>query len=261
MSSIFFSGEKAKQKGNPFNPVLSQSSQPATAMSEYRETTTIEDVTLPEPEPVVTLADLVARIDWNVATADLYSANRAMPANLPQPNIASMPPMLVDSALSSLLSSSIITVPLSEASDTSDRLKALASEGTAADLLRFGRELAVARQERLLGASLDILRESCLRSGFNEVRLHPKEGILVALESGTTHRAVIEIEKASRGQVGVNFDMDGFRGGVCVDRANAIATHASELGLKLDTRNRKRKADSPVADRRNLPIRTGQRNG
>lgn len=229
-------------------------------MSEYRETTTIEEVILPEPEPVVTLAELVSRIDWNVAPTGLHHAGSAVPS-LPKGGIHSLSTNLSDAAVSSLLSSSVITVPVSEAGRTADRLKALASDASPADILRYGRKLAVARQERLMESSLEILRQSCLRSGFDEVRIHPKEGSLVALESGTSHRAVIVIEKAARGQVGVNFDMDGFRGGACVDRANAIATHASELGFKLDTRSRRRKADSPVADRRNLPNRIQQRNG
>lgn len=229
-------------------------------MSEYRETTTVEEVAVPEPEPVVTLAELVGRIDWNVGASNLEGLSQPHPSNS-ESRIDVCSSNLEDPSVSSLFSSEVITIPASKANETSERLKSVAWNGTTEDILQLGRDLAIARQERLLSSSLNILRESCLRSGFDEVRLHPEEGVLVALESGTTHRAVIEIEKAARGQVGINFDMDGFRGGACVDRADSIIGHACELGLKTNTTSKRRKSDSPVAYRRNLPNRTVQRNG
>jgi hypothetical protein len=232
-------------------------------MSEYRKTTTIEEVTLPEPVPVVSMAELVSRIDWNVGRTNLGVPGIGLDAHLESIAVTFHAMGLEETSLSleALLESTVLTIPKSEERAVGRRIRDLLDGGDVAGLLDYGRELAVARQERLMESSLEILRQSCLRSGFDQVRIHPKEGILVALESGTTHRAVIEIEKAARGQVGVNFDLDGFRGGVCVDRTNAIAAHASELGFKLDTRSRRRKADSPVADRRNLPNRTQQGNG
>lgn len=240
-------------------------------MSEILETTTIEDVEAPPPEPLISLTDLLAGVGWlayqgtklavgaTVAGAVLaYKGASATASAINEIRRNRLSCQETDSlvadapdaraAMARLVSASHLDLPEREAELWKAKAERLVAANDKVGVASLARELVMARQDRLQTSLLSLAADSCREIGFTEVALMPANGILVAKNGSGKQRIQIEVAKAKEGEIRLHFDADGFHAGTCVATLDRLMERLRARGVRFGVDGRRRKRQRPVSD-------------
>lgn len=229
-------------------------------MSEIRQTSTLEEIELPEA-PVVSFGELLA---------DLLRTQRgtvcAVGPNVPSfvgkmPSVTSataevkdfpVPAISARDALISMSACKSLEVPVIKQAAVTEHMATLIARNDNAGVARLGQKLVSDRQERVTRALTPKVMKACQTIGFSPKALS-SDTVVVAQRQGSSQRITIEVAKAKSGGVSLHFDAHGFHGDGCVQALDKLEKELQMQGVRYRIENRLRKRERPVYDQRRVP--------
>jgi hypothetical protein len=241
-------------------------------MSETLTTTTIDRIEAPQREPCISLADVLAGISMLAfhgtrlavkgtilgsqlaykgikAGAEAVKANRLRNDEIERMAMGSAS---AGDALKSLASTSGFELLAQEAGGFRSRIQTLVSNNDRLGVATLARELRNASQQRLQANLKQMTAEACRKIGFEAVTLRAHSGILTAQSDHAPGRLDIHFANDDKGGVKLHIDAEGFHGGACVARIDALLDQLSESGVRFGVVDRQRNDRSPAFDGRSI---------
>jgi hypothetical protein len=241
-------------------------------MSETLTTTTIDRIEAPQRESSISLADLLAGIGMLAyhgtrlavkgtvlgtklaykgikAGADAVKANRLRNDEIERMAMGSAS---AGDALTSLASTSGFELLARDAAPLRSRIQTLVATNDRLGVATLARELRNASQQRLQANLKQLTTEACRMIGFEVVTLRAHSGILTAQSNQAPGRLDIQYVSDDQGGVKLHIDAEGFHGGACVARIDALLEHLSKSGVRFGVVRRQRNDRSPAFDGRSI---------
>jgi hypothetical protein len=241
-------------------------------MSEIRKTTTIRRVEAPPPEPIITLADILAGVGWLAVNGAILAAKTGVLAykgiraasssicdnqrtHLTYDDAAKLIRHAQDvrQAITALAEHPNLEIPKARAQLFKTRLEKLAATNDKAGTLTLATELLTTRQDRLHVTLMKLAAETCREIGFSNVRSLRGNGLVIAKSTDGRRTFRVDVEKTRDGGIQINRDSDGFHGGSCAPVHDAFDRVMRARGVRYDSDDRRRKHDRPVAHRGRVP--------
>jgi hypothetical protein len=237
-------------------------------MSETLTTTTIEDVQVQRREPAISLADVLsavgtlayhgtrlsvkgAVIGTRLAAAGIRASATAVKAHrLKSREIDSLvrsAPSAQD-ALLRLSATPGFELPTGSTSVMKARLTKIVANNDKVGVVTLANEILTSSQESLRATVLELAANACRKIGFDAVSLHPQHGLLTAHSGVGPGRFSIEVAKNADGGVQLHVDAEGFNGGSCVVKVDALLSELAAQGVKFGLSKRRRNDRSPAFD-------------
>jgi hypothetical protein len=237
-------------------------------MSETLTTTTIEDINVQRREPAISLADVLsavgtlayqgtrltvkgAVIGTRLAAAGIRAGASAVKARrLKSREIDSVVHSAASAqdALIRLSATPGFELPAESAGVMKARLTKLAANNDKAGVLTLAHEIQASSQESLRATVMELATNACRKIGFEAVSLHPQHGLLTARSGVGPGSLSIEVAKSSDGGVQLHVDADGFHGGSCVVKVDALLAELTAQGVQFSLSKRSRNDQSPAFD-------------
>jgi hypothetical protein len=237
-------------------------------MSETLTTTTIDRIEAPQREPSISLADVLAGIGMLAfhgtrlavkgtilgtrlaykgikAGADVVKAHRLRNDEIER---LAMSSASAGEALKNLASTSGFEVLAQNAGVLRSRIQTLVANNDRLGVASLARELRSVSQQRLQANLKQLTSEACRKIGFEAVTLRAHSGILTARSNQAPGRLDIQFVNDDQGGVKLHIDAEGFHGGACVARIDALLDHLSQAGVRFGVVHRQRNDRSPAFD-------------
>lgn len=235
-------------------------------MSEIRKTNTIRQIEVPSPEPMVTLAEVLAGVGWLAvqgtivaikgirAIANSIRENREV--HLSPDDAAKIVGQSGDArqAIATLANYADLELPKARAALLTTHLEKLATANDKVGTLTLAHQLLAARQDRLHATLLTLAAESCREighlTGLTQVIELPSAGLVIAKSPDGRRLFTVNVEKTHDGGVQIHRDSDGFHGGSCVSAVHEPFDRVMrKKGAKCDSAERRHKQRRPVGHR------------
>ena len=237
-------------------------------MSEVRETTTIESITVPEPEPVLSFAQLLA--DIGPLTRNASALPRLERGGMKRSNAVSFATSsslvqigsLIRHAKTAKEAIQLLSaeIPLNVSSSEANQWKTIlrrASESNDKDTLaRAVAQIAGRQQDRIQQSVISISQKVLAGRGFSSQITNSREGLIVAKRPGSEQTMTIDVSRSNSGEISMKFDLDGFYGEGCIDALNEVQEDLAKAGVRTTTISRQRKDPRAQYDGERLPHNT-----
>lgn len=230
-------------------------------MSEIRQTSTLEEIELPEA-PVVSfgalVADLLRTQKSTVCSAGMATHSverRAVAGGSASLGVrGKISAVSAREALVSMSACKSLEVPVAKRAAVTAHMATLIARNDNAGVARLGQQLVSDRQERITRALTPKVMKACQAIGFSPKALS-NSSIIEARGQGTGQRISIEVAKTKAGGVSLHFDALGFHGDGCVQALDKLEKELQSQGVRYRIENRSRKRERPVYDQRRLASR------
>ncbi len=250
-------------------------------MSEIRTTTLIEEIEVPQEEPMISLSKVITGMG-SVALLGTRSSLKGVAAtgviagrsgSVVNGNVRNPSGMLAKikrivgsaksagEALGALAEANLIEVSKSEAFALETRIRTILARNDQADVETIARELVASRQSRLQTHLIAVIAESCGAMGFTPTTISSSQGVVSSRRSGTSETLNIEVTKTRDGGIGLRLDGDGFRGSSCVGAIDGFQQQLSKRGVRCVLNERRGKHQRPVLDRARIGLNLQNRCG
>jgi hypothetical protein len=225
-------------------------------MSEIRQTTSIEMMNVPAPEPTISLRELLIGLNW-LQTANSPAEALRAPAPGLQPTLTSTCSVLsnehgVGSALAEVNALAGLEVPKSAAGALQNRIGKLAVRNDSKGLEKLRYELIQEHQQRQQTALQKLVSDACNEIGFAVDPQMSRYGIVIGRSGGRT--LTVEVARSKSGDLRLHMDADGFHGSACVESLNRLEQSLARRGIRFKSPNRQRKDRRPAFDGRRMCI-------
>ena len=237
-------------------------------MSETLTTTTIEDIKVQRREPAISLADVLsavgilayhgtrltvkgAMIGTRLAATGIKAGATALRAqrlkNREIDSVVDAAPSAQD-ALLRLSASPGFELPAGSANVMKARITKLAANNDKAGVAILAHEVMTSSQESFRATMMELVTNACRKIGFEVVSLHPQHGLLTARSGVGPGMLSIEVANNADGGVQLHVDADGFHGGACVVKVDALLAELAAQGVQFSLIKRSRNDRSPAFD-------------
>jgi hypothetical protein len=227
-------------------------------MSEIRQTTTVEMLDVPPPEPVITLRELLAGVDWLATKDSAKTLNlRTAPPTAALPFTSSLLPNRhrPNEVLSKITAISALEVPQRNGAALLNQIEKLVLSNDATGIEALGRALNLGCQNRQQDALLKLVSKSCGEIGFHGVPIPNRNNIVFARSADGARTLTIEVDKTKKGGLELHMDADGFHGGACVETLDRLEKILHKRGVRFTSKDQRRKDRCPAFDGRRLAAR------
>jgi hypothetical protein len=241
-------------------------------MSEIRKTTTIQQVEAPPPEPMISLAEVLAGIGWLAINGTIlackgsvlaYKGIRAASQSIREARETcavageiAQPVRdfgAVQETIVNLAADQRLEIPRRQAEQLRLRLEKLAASNNKTGALALASELLASRQDRLQQTVLKLTAESCREIGLTNVNISSATGLVIAKSADGQRTFTVDVEKTRDGGVRMHRDSDGFHGGTCAPVHDAFDQAMRSKGVRFNTQERRRKHPRGAYDGGRLP--------
>jgi hypothetical protein len=247
-------------------------------MSEIRTTTTIEEIEVPQREPLVSLADVLSAGGWLAAQTLKFTTKAAVLGtqlairggtavsktlrdHRRNTTFSEIDQIANNSASASQLVTSLavissLQVPSREVGALNARLQTLVVTNDRKGLAHLAKGLLTARQNRLQAQLLPLVADACRAIGFTPTRIGPAGSVVAAYRDGTRQTLCVEVAKAKDCGIQLHLDADGFTGVECIVALDALQAELRKSGVHCDLQEISRKQSRPAFDAYRLGHRT-----